>query len=207
MTREKTSHENFWKGGFGNEYTDRNRHGEKMISCRVGNLAKCLSRADYITASLEIGSNIGYNEIALQRLYPDIQMDVVEINQKAAEECGKIENVHVYNTSIYDFKTEKQYDLTLVNGVLVYIDLEKLDEVYESLYRYSRKYILIIEYYNPVPVNVNYRGHDGQLCKRDFAGEMMEKYPDLDLLDYGFIYHRDKAFPMDDFNWFLLMKR
>ena len=61
-----------------------------MISCRVGSLAKCLSRADYINSSLEIGSNIGYNEIALQRLYPDIQMDVVEINQYAAEECSNI---------------------------------------------------------------------------------------------------------------------
>ena len=207
MEREGTSHEIFWKGDFGDEYTDRNRCGEKMISCRVGNLARCLARADYIISSLEIGSNIGYNEIALQRLYPDIKMDVVEINKKAAEACAKIKNVCVHNTSVYDFKTEDKYDLTLINGVLIYIDLEKLEEVYESLYVHSKKYILIMEYYNPVPVNVNYRGYDGQLCKRDFAGEMLEKYSDLDLLDYGFIYHRDKAFPMDDFNWFLLEKK
>lgn len=164
----ETSHEKFWKGDFGDKYTDRNRCGKSMIACRVGNLAKCLSRADYLNSSLEFGSNIGYNEIALRQLYPDIEMDVVEINEKAAEECGKIENVKVHNTSVYDFKREKQYDLTLVN--------------------------------------VTYRGYDGQLCKRDFAGEMLDKYPDLRLLDYGFIYHRDSVFPMDDFNWFLLEK-
>lgn len=191
---------------FGDKYTDRNRCGKSMIACRVGNLTKCLSRADYLNSSLEFGSNIGYNEIALRQLYPDIEMDVVEINEKAAEECGKIENVKVHNTSVYDFKREKQYDLTLVNGVLIYIDIDKLDLVYEQLYSCSRKYILIIEYYNPVPVNVTYRGYDGQLCKRDFAGEMLDKYPDLRLLDYGFIYHRDSVFPMDDFNWFLLEK-
>ena len=202
-----TSHEAFWKGEFGNEYTDRNRCGDKMIACRTANLAKCLSRADYITSSLEIGSNIGYNEIALHRLYPDIQMDVVEINKKAAKECSQIPNVKVHNTSVYDFNGTEKYDLTMVNGVLIYIDEDKLNLVYEKLYEYSKKYILIIEYYNPTPVNVNYRGYDGQLCKRDFAGEILEKYLDLDLLDYGFIYHKDKAFPMDDFNWFLLQKR
>lgn len=202
----ETSHENFWRGEFGNEYTDRNRCGEKMIACRTANLAKCLSRADYINSSFEIGSNIGYNEIALQRLYPDIKMDVVEINEKAAAECSKIQNVNIHNTSIYDFCTESKFDLTLVNGVLIYIDEYKLNVVYEKLYQFSKKYILLIEYYNPTPINVNYRGYDGQLCKRDFAGEMMKKYPDLDLLDYGFIYHKDKAFPMDDFNWFLLKK-
>lgn len=56
-------------------------------------------------------------------------------------------------------------------------------------------------------MDVNYRGFDGQMCKRDFAGEMLERFPDLDLLDYGFIYHSDKAFPMDDLNWFLLRKK
>ncbi len=203
----RTSHEVFWEGDFGNEYTDRNALGERMISCRTGNLAKCLAHADYIRSSLEIGSNIGYNEIALQRLYPDIMMDVVEINKKAAQECKKIKNVNVYDTSIYDFKTDNKYDLTLVNGILIYIDLEKLEELYEKLFTYSKKYILIIEYYNPVPISVNYRGYDGQMCKRDFAGEMLKKYSDLDLLDYGFIYHLDKAFPMDDFNWFLLYKK
>lgn len=202
-----TLHEAFWKGEFGNEYTDRNRCGDKMIACRTANLAKCLSRADYITSSLEIGSNIGYNEIALHRLYPDIQMDVVEINKKAAKECSKIPNVKVHNRSVYDFNGTEKYDLTMVNGVLIYIDEDKLNLVYEKLYEYSKKYILIIEYYNPTPVNVNYRGYDGQLCKRDFTGEILEKYLDLDLLDYGFIYHKDKAFPMDDFNWFLLQKR
>lgn len=129
MEKKETSHETFWKGDFGNKYIDRNRGGERMISCRVANLAKCLAHADYITSSLEIGSNIGYNEIALQRLYPDIEMDVVEINEKAAEECSKIKNVIVHNDSIYDFKTEKKFDLTFVCGVLVYIDSDKLGGV------------------------------------------------------------------------------
>jgi hypothetical protein len=65
---------------------------------------------------------------------------------------------------------------------------------------------LICEYYNPTPVTVVYRGHRDRLFKRDFAGEMLDKYADLALLDYGFTYHRDANFPQDDANWFLLEK-
>ena len=34
----------------------------------------------------------------------------------------------------------------------------------------------------------------------------MDKYPDLKLVDYGFRYHRDNMFPMDDSTWFILEK-
>ena len=70
----------------------------------------------------------------------------------------------------------------------------------------SKRYICIVEYYNPTPVSVSYRGHDDRLFKRDFAGEMMDKYNDLRLVNYGFVYHRDLNFPLDDLTWFLLEK-
>jgi len=44
------------------------------------------------------------------------------------------------------------------------------------------------------------------LFKRDFAGEMLERFADLKLLDYGFVYRRDPNFPQDDITWFLLEK-
>ena len=82
-----------------------------------------------------------------------------------------------------------------------------LDVVYSKLYAASKRYILVCEYYNPAPVTINYRGHDDRLFKRDFAGELMEKYSDLELVDYGFCYKRDPAFPQDDVTWFLLEKK
>ena len=65
---------------------------------------------------------------------------------------------------------------------------------------------MISEYYSPNPVSVNYRGNEDVLFKRDFAGEMMDMYNDLKLVNYGFVYHRDDFFPGDDANWFLLEK-
>ena len=74
------------------------------------------------------------------------------------------------------------------------------------MYAASRRYICLIEYYNPTPVEVPYRGEREKLFKRDFAGELLDTYPDLRLCAYGFQYHRDSNFPMDDVNWFLLEK-
>ena len=75
------------------------------------------------------------------------------------------------------------------------------------MYKNTKKYICIVEYYNPTPVEVIYRGHKGKLFKRDFAGEMLDKYRNLKLINYGFVYKRDNNFPYDDINWFLLEKK
>ena len=70
----------------------------------------------------------------------------------------------------------------------------------------QKKYILLAEYYNPSPVSLEYRGEKDKLFKRDFAGEIMNKYEDLVLIDFGFAYRRDKKSPQDDISWFLLAK-
>ena len=86
------------------------------------------------------------------------------------------------------------------------INPEMLDTVYDKLYESSKKYILVCEYYNPSPVAIDYRGHSDRLFKRDFCGEMLDKYSDLKLIDYGFSYKRDPAFSQDDITWFLMEK-
>jgi spore coat polysaccharide biosynthesis protein SpsF len=101
---------------------------------------------------------------------------------------------------------KSKYDFALIKGVLIHINPDYLGKVYDMLYSSTSCYICIAEYYNPKPVEVTYRGHEGKLFKRDFAGEMMDKFPDLKLLDYGFVYHRDYHFPQDDTTWFLLEK-
>ena len=91
-------------------------------------------------------------------------------------------------------------------GVLIHINPERLLDVYKRLYKFSDEYICIAEYYNPSPVTIPYRGHNNKLFKRDFAGELMSIYPDLQLIDYGFSYHKDPVFPQDDITWFLMKK-
>lgn len=85
-------------------------------------------------------------------------------------------------------------------------DPNELKTVYEKLYTSSKKYMLIAEYYNPSPVEIPYRGNKERLFKRDFAGEFLDMFPDCKLEDYGFVYHRDNNFPLDDITWFLMKK-
>ena len=113
---------------------------------------------------------------------------------------------NVFNKSIFDIDILEKFDLSLIKGVLIHINPEKLQEVYQKLYDASNRYILIAEYYNPYPISINYRGHENRLFKRDFAGEFLDKFDDVSLVDYGFSYRRDKSFPQDDITWFLIKK-
>ena len=202
----KTEQENFWAGKFGDDYIARNR-SDRTLSIKIANWTKNLSRiGGGLSNCLELGPNIGLNFKALGLLFPTLQMTGVEINHQAAEECAKLDRVKVIEESILSFETDERFDLTISSGLLIHINPDDLPTVYDKLYNYSRGYIAISEYYNPTPVEVVYRGNTGKLFKRDFAGEMMDRFSDLELVDYGFFYHGDKAFPGGDSNWFLMRK-
>ena len=101
----------------------------------------------------------------------------------------------------------RTWDLVLIKGVLIHINPDELNQVYEKLVAATSRYLMVTEYYNPVPVTIPYRGHVDRLFKRDFAGEIMELHPEMKLLDYGFVYRRDPNFPQDDLTWFLMERR
>ena len=207
MKQFKTDQEQFWATEFGDEYIDRNQK-ERTIAANTNLFSKVFSRTRGIESIIEFGANIGLNQKAIKNLKPSAKRVAVEINSKAseilAEEIGK-ENV--INKSIMDFEIKDQFDMSFIKGVLIHINPGMLQTVYEKLYQASKRYILVTEYYNPSPVSINYRGHNDRLFKRDFAGEILDKYDDLELIDYGFTYRRDPNFRLDDSTWFLMEKR
>ena len=81
----------------------------------------------------------------------------------------------------------------------------KTTKTYKKINQLSKKYILIAEYFSPNPVKINYRGYKNKLFKRDFAKEYLKINKKSKLLDYGFVYEKDK-FPQDNINWFLIKK-
>ena len=202
----KTEQESFWAGEFGNEYVQRNQ-GEDIVRSNLHMFIDVIERTSGINSVIEFGSNIGLNLKALKKLLPEAEFSAIEINMDAVEQLkNNVPDVKVYNQSILETNLEKTYDFVLIKGVLIHINPNELPSVYEKLYNASSKYICVCEYYNPTPVTVEYRGNKDRLFKRDFAGEIMDKYPDLELLDYRFVYHRDNNFPMGDCTWFLLKK-
>ena len=209
---KRTDQENFWAGNFGDNYVERNNN-KKLLESNLWVFKKALKSINTIDSVLEFGANIGLNLQAINSLFPQARLDGIEINKKAASQLKKwmetTEGVvgDCYSSSIFEFKNKKSYDLVLIKTVLIHINPQKLKEVYEMLYNKSNRYILIVEYFNSTPVEIEYRGHKDKLFKRDFAGEMMNSFNNLKLLDYGFIYCRDPIFlPQDDMNWFLLEK-
>ena len=207
MKSFKTEQENFWAEEFGNDYIERNQ-GAQLLASNLNFFTKALAKAGKIHSCKEFGSNIGMNLKALALLYPNIKLQGIEINQKASEELGKfIGRENVFNCSILDAPIIEKVELALIKGVLIHINPDMLQNVYKKLYDSSSKNILIAEYYNPSPVAIPYRGHADRLFKRDFAGEFLDKFDDVQLVDYGFAYKRDIAFPQDDITWFLLQKK
>lgn len=201
-----TDQEEFWAGNFGDEYIERNKSKE-LLASNLNFFSKALKNANKPKSCIEFGSNIGMNLKALKLLYPEILLKGIEINVKA---CKELENIigkeNVFNKSIFDIDNIEKSDLSLIKGVLIHINPEKLQEVYQKIYDACSRYILIAEYYNPNPITINYRGHENRLFKRDFAGEFLDKFNDVSLVDYGFSYRRDRSFPQDDITWFLIKK-
>ena len=143
---------------------------------------------------MEFGANIGMNLKALKLLYPNMSLSGVEINATAAKELeNSIGKEGVFQGSILDYPTNSTKRSFDNKRSFNSYKPELLSAVYQKLYTASSNYILIAEYYNP-PVSINYRGHKDRLFKRDFAGEMLEKFSDLQLVDYGFLTEKTRLF-------------
>jgi len=202
----KTEQESFWAGEFGDEYSQRNSDEQLLIS-KTALFANIIQRTGKLDSIIEFGSNIGLNLQSIAKLLPSTELSAIEINAFAKERLEKWGGCkEIFHQSALDFKPNTSYEMTMILGVLIHINPNELTKMYDNLYKSSSRWVLIAESYNPTPVEVKYRGNDGRYFKRDFAGEMMEKYPDLKLVDYGFVYRRDTDFPLDDITWFLLEK-
>lgn len=202
----KTQQEQFWAGEFGDAYIDRNK-GEKLLASNLDFFSKALRGARGVSSCIEFGANIGMNLRAMRLLFPSQEQHAIEINGEAVKQLATaVPPANIFQGSILDYPVARLFDLVLIKGVLIHINPEVLPAVYEKLYDSTGKYLLVSEYYNPSPVAIPYRGYTDRLFKRDFCGELLDAYPDLTLVDYGFAYRRDPNFPQDDVTWFLMRK-
>lgn len=198
-----TEQEDFWSGEFGDQYSQRNI-GETWVASNTALFADILLNVGPIESVFEVGANIGLNVKALQVLLPHAEIAGLEINEGAAAELERT-GCTVFRGSALSFEASTCYDLVFTKGVLIHISPDQLQRVYSLLYGSSKRYILLAEYYSPRPESVTYHGEAEKLFRRDFAGEMLDTFPDLRLVRSGFAYHRG-AFPQDDLTWFLLEK-
>ena len=217
--RVLTEQEMFWMENFGDEYIERN---PVTLAARreKGLWTQILSRIEETPRSvLEFGCNIGINLVALARLLPKARLCGLEINNQAAKQAERNlaflerererereREIDILRQSLFDSE-ESGYDFVFTCGVLIHLNPDMLPLAYQKIYNASSRYIYLAEYYNPTPVSIPYRGHEERLYKRDFAGEFLDAFTDVRLIDYGFIWRRDPLYPEDDTTWFLMEKR
>lgn len=189
----------FWRGEFGDEYAKRSPGN---VAANVAFFRKVMGDID-IRSAIELGAGVGSNLKALRDIYPEAVLAGVEVNESSAQRLCEVAN-HVIFDSITNLAISDEFDLAFTKGVLIHIAPEDLPAAYDSLWACSSRYILVAEYHNPAPVEVPYRGHAGRLWKRDFAGEMIDRFG-LKVVDYGFAWKRDPH-PQDDLVWTLMEK-
>ena len=205
MSSFHTPQEEFWAGDFGSAYIARNID-PGLVASNVALFSRILDRTTDVASVFEFGANVGLNLLAIRTLLPAVELAALELNPAAHKLLATIPGIEAHLGSLLGFETERRFDLTLTKGVLIHINPDHLPQAYEALYRHSKRYICVAEYYNPTPVAIPYRGHADRLFKRDFAGEMLARYADLRLVDYGFVYHKDPVHPQDDVTWFLMQR-
>jgi pseudaminic acid biosynthesis-associated methylase len=197
----------FWTGKDGDDYISRNLSG---LPSRIAMWAKVLGKTRDVRSILEFGANIGLNIEAMAALLPAAARSSMYAVEPNASACTELRSTGlcdgVIQSTIANYTLDFVADLVIIRGVLIHTPAEDLEESYRKIYRSSRRYICLAEYYAPKREMINYRGRDNLLWRDDFAGEMLARFNDLRLVDYFFVSKHDPNFPQDDVTVWLMEK-
>jgi spore coat polysaccharide biosynthesis protein SpsF len=200
--------EMFWATTYADDYIKKNSEFDHTLGAVAW--AKMLQKTQRggVSNYLECGCNIGRNITQIKLALPDAKPSIIEISEPAFKYVTTHHDFeNAYNGPILDSNFEKEFfDLVFTLGVLIHINPDQLLEHMAIMYGYSKKYILIGEYFNRTPVSIEYQGEKDKLFKRDFGKLFIENF-DVKLLDYGFLWgHIYDSAGFDDVTWWLFEK-
>jgi pseudaminic acid biosynthesis-associated methylase len=205
----KTTQLEAWTGAFGQAYLERNCNTDEAdmgprTAC-WSNVVRSMPEAP--ASILEVGSNIGRNLVALGRLC-EAELHAVEpfedaFSQLAGTVGDRLTSSH--NCTGFELPFEdNSIDFVFTSGVLIHIAPADLPRIMSEVVRVSKRYVLCNEYFAKSPEEIQYRGHQGLLFKRDFGRYYTEQWPALKPLNTGFFWLGNS--PFDDTTWWLFEK-
>jgi pseudaminic acid biosynthesis-associated methylase len=205
MQTEKPNPLSDWAGNIGDQYFERNPVTKDGVLIREAWLHKVLSRMGFAPQSvLEIGAGQGDNLVALRKLLPDAQLAATEPNRTARDMLRAI--VHgctVTADAAQDLSfVSNECDLVFTNGCLIHVSPEERHLALNELYRVSKRWILICEYFAAKDEHVPWRG--SHIWKCDFGAEMMKLQPTLTPVACEFEWKHLTG--MDHATWWLFRK-
>lgn len=203
-----SNQEKFWATRYAKEYIRKNKSFDHDLGSRAWKIMLREIEGN-ICNYLECGCNIGRNIEQLNIILPELTPSIIEISEPAFEYVvGKHSFQYAFNGAILDSDfPEKLFDLVFTMGVLIHIDPSQLLQHMEKMYHYSKKFVLMGEYFNRTPVSIEYQGEKDKLFKCDFGKLFVENF-DVKLVDYGFLWgHIYDASGFDDITWWLFEKK
>tara|TARA_B100001250_G_scaffold414462_1_gene453010 strand:+ start:1700 stop:2326 length:627 start_codon:yes stop_codon:yes gene_type:complete len=195
---------NYWLNNF--KYVERNNKFDNLLGKKVWHN---LLKNKKIYNVLECGSNIGRNLKQINLAYPNKKLSFIELNTEAFQICKlnkNIENSH--NSSIENCKIPRNsYDLVFTSGVLIHLNDQTFRKVIKKMIKWTKKYIIILEYFSTTRIEKEYRGKKGLLFLREYGEEFL-KTKKLNLLECGFLYSKIyKKAGFDDVTYWIFKKK
>jgi pseudaminic acid biosynthesis-associated methylase len=198
--------QNFWANVYAEDYKNRNQNFNSLLG--VHGWEKMLAKTNGIGSILECGCNIGRNIGFLNQFLPLATKSIIEISKPAYQfVTNRYKLDQTFHGSIEESSFLKKFDLVFTMGVLIHIHPDDLLVNMNKIFSYSKKYILLGEYFNRTPVMLKYRGEVDKLFKQDFGKLFIENFS-VQLVDYGFLwgYEYDSA-GFDDITWWLFERK
>ena len=200
--------ERFWAKTYADDYIKKNSEFDDKLGAQAW--TKMLQETHgEVENFLECGCNIGRNIEQLKWALPNAKPSIIEISEPAFNfVVARHDFDEAYNGPILDSNLEMaSYDLVFTMGVLIHISPDHLLDHMRKMFEYSKRYVLIGEYFNRSPVSLDYQGEKDKLFKRDFGKLFLESF-EVSLLDYGFLWgHIYDPAGFDDIVWWLFEKR
>jgi pseudaminic acid biosynthesis-associated methylase len=178
----------FWKGVFGDQYTDRNDFDLDSFAKQQWGITRTEMNKEFLEGMpkqariLEIGCNRG---MQLDKLYEMGYKNLwgIEINKKALAIARKSARYNVVEATAFDIPFKDNYfDVVFTSGVLIHIRPDDLPKAVAEIGRVTRKYIWGFEYFSINLQEINYRGHGNRLWKADFAKLVQKNLPGFRLI-------------------------
>jgi pseudaminic acid biosynthesis-associated methylase len=194
--------EALWAGEFGDAYSVRNAaaaEGRRPFwEARLAALG--------FASALEVGCNVGGNLRWLAELLGPKNVAGVDVNEQAlATLRGALPGVDVRRVAARSLPfADRSFDLVFTTGVLIHQPPDELGPVMDEIVRCARRYVLCGEYRADSLEEVPYRGQEGALFRNDYGRLYQERFPDLRLVEEGFLA-RDEG-PWDDLTYWVFAR-
>ncbi len=207
-----------WGSDWGDQYQNRNKSNWESIKNRsrlFGDIFQAMENAGkanpslqaFPTSVIEVGGGCGDNLRAIDMIYERSRQPVklmsCDPNEAARKAMADVATVLPGDLSQLPYGDETA-DMVFTSGVLIHVPPAELNRAMAEIYRVAKRWILSIEYFNHVPEEVNYRGHDGMLWRRDWGEAWLAQFPTLKPIGYGFCWKRMTG--LDNVHWILMEK-